>query len=60
MAETQCREEFNITWIQRKKRSGKRKRRSHEEDQGKFRVNSQEKRCPGPGTSMNKETGAGN
>lgn len=30
---------------------------------GSFSVNSQEKRedsCPGPGTSMNKETGAGN
>lgn len=36
IAETWYREEFNITWIQRKKRSGEREGRSHEEDQGKF------------------------
>lgn len=32
-----CRKGFNLTWIQRKKRSGEREGRFHEEeDQGKF------------------------
>lgn len=46
-----------------KKRSGEREGGSHKEDQGTFQsefTGKEEDSSPGPGTSMNKETGEGN